>query len=67
MSFFKICLEELFDHVSDNIRYNAISHRASKMEAQDFEKFMADYDSDRGSDKPIEIDHEAQIKMAQGL
>ncbi len=58
-----IALEELDSHISESIKYNALSHRLSKMDEKDFDKMMKD-----GEDlAPIVVDHEAQIREAQRL
>ena len=62
-----LCLEELEDSISENIRYNAISHRMSKVDTNDFQKFLDEMKSDTEKAQPIVVDHEAQIKMAQGM
>jgi len=64
MNFFETCLVELNDHVSEELRYNAISHRASKLDVPDFEKFMRDSDGDEK--QPIVGDHEANLRKMQG-
>lgn len=63
MSFFNIAIEELFDSISETIRYNALSHRASNLEGDEFTKFMRDGDKKRDT-TPVEIDHEAQMREA---
>ncbi len=62
MNFFETSLHELDEYVSEQIRYNALSTRLSKLEQDDFDKFM---ENDEKSVKSNEPDHEAQIKMAQ--
>jgi len=59
MGFFKLCLDEYNDYVSDNIRYNSLSHRLSKLEEKDFTKFLNVDESDTKT--PSEVDHEAQL------
>ena len=65
MDFFYISLEEIDDNLSEQIRYNSLSHRLSKLEQKDFDSMMND-----GSDKkktkkaPIVVDHEAQMATA---
>lgn len=63
IGFFKICLEEIEDYISDNIRYNALAHRASKSEQADFDKFMKEVEPKSKTKKVVEVDHEAQMKM----
>jgi len=65
MNFIEICLEEIGDTLSDQIRYNAIAHRMSKLEGAEFEKMVRD-DQPTGTREPIVVDHEAQMKQAKG-
>ncbi len=67
MNFFYVCIEELSDYVSETIRYNALSHRLSKLEPQEFDKMMAEPTSQSGDAPKVVVDHEAQMKKAQGL
>lgn len=67
MSFFKIALEEFNDYISENIRYNALSHRLSKLEQDDFDKFMNEGLENEVESEPLVIDHEANIRQMRGL
>ena len=60
INFFYTVLQEIEDSITERIKHNALAHRASKSEQKDFEDFMKDKDA------PLIIDHEAQIKQAQG-
>ena len=64
MGFFYTALEELNDHNSETIRYNALAHRFSKLENNDFDKFMSEGDTDKPK-KPVKVDHLAQMQMAK--
>ena len=64
MDFFNTALEELYDSISDTIRYNSLAHRMSKLDGHEFEKMMKEETSDTGT-APLEVDHEAQIRQAQ--
>ena len=67
MNFFKICLDELGEAMSEQIRYNALAHKMSNLEGHDFEKMMQDNDQPTGKKRePIVVDHEAQMKQAKG-
>ena len=65
MGFFETCLEELGEHISEEIRYNAISARASQMETADFDKFMV-ADKPLSEKRVVVVDHEANIRKSQG-
>ena len=61
MPFVAICLQELHDALERDLRYNAIAHRASKMEESDFKNFLDSFDK---TEKPknLEVDHEANLR-----
>ena len=61
MNFVAIALEEINDSIEANLRYNALSTRLSKLENDEFEKFMKEVESEPS--KPLEIDHEAQMRQ----
>ncbi len=61
MDFVLIALEELADNIEEKLRYNALSHRLSKLEPDDFNTFMQEKDSKSTN---TEIDHLAQMKQA---
>jgi len=61
MDFIKVCLEELGDSLEEYLRYNALSTRLSKLENDDFKKFMNSGET-ISDDTPIAVDHEAQLK-----
>lgn len=67
MGFFYIALEEIYDNVSEQIRYNSLSHRLSKLENVDFEKFMKDDDEPNTKPKKIVVDHASQMKKAERI
>ena len=64
MGFFYEALVELADHISETRRYNALSHRLSKLEGDDFEKMMSEGQESKPT--PV-VDHEAQIRKMKGL
>ena len=59
IGFVEICVEEINSFISAKIRYNAIAHRASKLDTQEFESFVS------GDTKEKVIDHEAQMRKAK--
>ncbi len=61
MSFIVIALEELNDFLEENLRYNAISSRVAQATEEDFVEFMKD--KKETNSKPLEIDHEAQMRQ----
>jgi hypothetical protein len=64
MGFFEICLEEVSDSISEQIRYNAMATRASTMDESNFNKFIKDEIADKKA--PLVTDHEANIRKMQG-
>jgi len=65
MNFFEICLDELDTYISEQIRYNSLSNRLSKLEQKEFDEFMKL--DEKTSKKVIEVDHEAQMKEMMRL
>lgn len=63
MDFVSIVLEEIADDINDKLRYNALSTRLSKLEPDDFMKFMKDNETEDKTEKVV-IDHEAQMRQA---
>ena len=65
INFFYTALEELGDSTQEIIRYNALSHRLSKLENKDFDKFYkAD---DKPKKAPLVVDHEATMRKLNGV
>jgi ERCC4-related helicase len=62
MNFVEVCLNELYDNIESELRYNALSSRLSKLEDDDFSKFMSEIEPKKVN-KISNIDHEAQIKQ----
>lgn len=70
MSFFYLCIEELNDFLHDELKARSLSHRISKLDAQEYAKIMDDKHTRTASKKgkkKIVVDHEAQLKSSQGL
>ena len=63
MTFINTALEEIFDANQEELRYNALSHRASKLEEKDFSDFMKEGEPKSGKQPVLEVDHEAQMKQ----
>ena len=64
IGFFRTCIDELQDHITETIRYNALSHRLSKLDTDEFDKMMNEDVKEKGL--PIVVDHEANIRQMQG-
>ncbi len=65
MDFVLIALEEIADYIEEKIRYNALSHRLSKLEEKEFTEFMKEIEPKKnGKSETVEVDHLAQIKQA---
>jgi hypothetical protein len=56
----------LDSYISEQIRYNSLSHRLSKLENKEFDEFMK-IDEDKKKPTTVEIDHEAQMREAMRL
>ena len=67
IGFFNTALEELNDYYSEQIRYNALSHRVSKLDQQDFDKFMREDDDQPNKPKKIVVDHQAQMTKSKRI
>lgn len=64
IGFVDIALEEINDSLSDTIRYNAISHKGSKLEGKEFTDFVKD-ETEELNKPPMVVDHEAQMTQAE--
>jgi len=59
MSFVSVVLEELNDEIEAKIKYNAIAHRVSRLENDEFQKYIKENETS----KKIVVDHEEQLKQ----
>ena len=64
MDFVYTALEELENDISEQIRYNALSHRISQAEQADFDKFMKD---DSEAKPEVVVDHLAQMQKSKRI
>ena len=67
MGFFNTSLDELYDHLSEQIRYNALSSRLSKLEQHDFDKFMREDNDDDVKPEKFVVDHQAQMQKSKRI
>lgn len=63
MSFVKFALDEIADDIDEKLRYNALSTRLSKLDNDEFSKFMKETEPKDKTEKLV-IDHEAQMRQA---
>jgi len=61
IGFVTIALEELGDNTSDFLKYTALGVRLSKLENDEFSKFIKE--GDNTTPQKVEVDHEAQMKQ----
>ena len=66
MDFVRVCLDELYDNIQEKLRYNSLSTRLSKLEHDDFQKYMKEVEPKSNKSRIIEVDHEAQMRQAKG-
>ena len=66
MNFFETALNELDTYISEQIRYNSLSHRLSNLDNKEFDEFMK-IDEKPTEKKVVEVDHEAQMKQMMRL
>lgn len=66
LSFVRVCMDELSDFGQEELRYNSLAVRLSKLDNNEFTKFMKEIEPEGVKRKPIEIDHKAQMQKAQG-
>ena len=66
MNFFQTALSELHDFTDEDIKLKSLSHRLSRLENDEYAKMMKVEDKKVKKEKLV-IDHEAQMRKAQGL
>lgn len=62
IGFVKTAVEEINDSTSNQIRYNSLAHRLSKLDAKDYGKIM---NENEPKQKPI-VDHVANMIQSKG-
>jgi len=65
LTFVTVALNEIADDIEEKIRYNALSTRLSKLDPDEFNKFMKEIEpKQKGKQETIVVDHVAQMKQA---